>query len=84
MKDNIFREMAIKLVRRIENDRDIRLAIYIAWQCKVLQNNKAVIFVPKGHHPLYEITYNGDTGEFYADVYEKIENKVFKFEEVGA
>ena len=84
MKENHFRIMAIKMVRILEDDTDNKLDVYIAWLCKVLQNNKAVIFVPNGRHTLYEVTYNGDTGEFYADAYNKIENRVMTFEEVGA
>lgn len=49
--------------------------MYIVWQVKVLQNNKALLSttIPDGMY--YEITYNGDKKEFYLDAYKKFENR---------
>ena len=49
--------------------------IFVVWQVKVLQNNKALLSttIPDGMY--YEITYNGDKEEFYLDAYKKFENK---------
>ena len=50
--------------------------VYIVWLCKTLQNNKALASttIPDGMY--YEITYNGDDGEVYLDVYKKWDNTV--------
>ena len=52
--------------------------IYIVWKCKTLQNCKYLISssLPDGMY--YEITYNGDSKEWYLDAYKKFENKVIK------
>lgn len=54
--------------------------VYIVWQCKALQNFKALVStnVPDGMY--YEITYNGDKNEIYVDAYKKWENFVVKVE----
>lgn len=48
--------------------------VFIVWFCKTLQNWKALVSttVPDGVY--YEVTYNGDKGETYLDVYKKWEN----------
>lgn len=48
--------------------------IFVVWQCKTLQNWKAMASttVPDGMY--YEVTFNGNTGETYLDVYRKWEN----------
>lgn len=49
--------------------------VYVVWQCKTLQNWKALLSatVPDGMY--YELTYNGDKQELYLDAYKKFENK---------
>ncbi len=49
--------------------------IFVVWQVKVLQNNKALLSttIPDGMY--YEITYNGNKEEFYLDAYKKFQNK---------
>ncbi len=49
--------------------------IFVVWQSKVLQNNKALLSttIPDGMY--YEVTYNGDKNEFYLDAYKKFENR---------
>ena len=48
--------------------------VFVVWYCKTLQNHKALISttVPDGMY--YELTYNGDKGELYLDVYKKWQN----------
>lgn len=48
--------------------------VFVVWFCKTLQNWKALLStkVPDGVY--YEVTYNGDRGETYVDVYKKWEN----------
>lgn len=50
--------------------------VFVVWYCKTLQNSKALLSttVPDGQY--YELTYNGDKGELYVDVYKKWENYV--------
>lgn len=52
--------------------------VYIVWECKTLQNNKALASttIPDGMY--YEITHNGDKHEIYFDAYKKQENFVIK------
>ena len=52
--------------------------VYIVWKCKTLQNWKWLLAstLPDGMY--YELTYNGDKGEYYLDAYKKVENKVIK------
>ncbi len=56
--------------------------VFVVWNCKTLQNNKALLSttIPDGMY--YEITYNGDKKEIYFDAYKKFENKCIKEEEL--
>ena len=49
--------------------------VYIAWQCKTLQNSKALASTTLSDGMYYEITYNGNKREFYLDAYKKFENR---------
>ena len=46
------------------------------WECKILQNNKAMLSttVPDGMY--YEFTWDGDKQEGYLDAYKKWKNVV--------
>lgn len=48
--------------------------IFIVWQVKVLQNNKALLSTTLPDGMYYELTYNGDKQELYLDAYKKFEN----------
>ena len=52
--------------------------VYVVWNCKILQNQKALLSttVPDGMY--YEVTFNGDSNEIYFDAYKKFENKCIK------
>lgn len=50
--------------------------VYIVWKCKALQNWKYLISSTLMDGMYYELTYNGDTNEWYLDAYKKFENKV--------
>lgn len=51
---------------------------YIVWKCKTLQNWKYLISTDLRDGMYYELTYNGDTQEWYLDAYKKFENRVIK------
>lgn len=69
---------------QLENGRkDIGINdIIVVWQCKTLQNHKALLITNLFDGLYYEVTYNGDKNEFYFDVYEKRENRCFKEENI--
>ena len=52
--------------------------VYVVWFSKTLQNWKALVSTTVPDNKYYELTYNGDKGETYVDVYVKLENKVVK------
>ena len=49
--------------------------VFIVWQVKALQNNKALASTTLFDGMYYELTYNGDKQEIYFDAYKKWENK---------
>ena len=57
-----------------KKDTVINFEIYIVWNCKILQNNKALLSTSLNDGMYYEITYNGGRQELYIDAYKKIEN----------
>lgn len=52
--------------------------VYVVWFCKTLQNWKVLVSTTLPDGIYYEITYNGNTGETYVDVYKKWENYTVK------
>lgn len=55
---------------------------FIVWNCKTLQNNKAMASTTLLDGMYYEITYNGDKKELYLDAYKKFENRCIKLEDL--
>ena len=49
--------------------------VFIVWECKTLQNNKALASTTLFDGMYYECTYNGDKHEMYFDAYKKLENR---------
>ena len=49
--------------------------VFVVWNCKTLQNNKALLSNNSFDGMYYEITLNGDKKEIYFDAYKKWENK---------
>lgn len=49
--------------------------VFVVWNCKTLQNNKALLSTTVSDGMYYEITYNGDKNEVYFDAYKKWKNK---------
>ena len=83
MNEMEFTKKVKELVRDYTNEHldktDNRLIItddvFIVWQCKTLQNNKALASTTLFDGMYYEITFNGDKNEIYFDAYKKWENK---------
>ena len=48
--------------------------VYVVWFSKTLQNWKALVSTTVPDCKYYELTYNGDKGETYVDVYVKLDN----------
>lgn len=55
--------------------------VFIVWQCKTLQNSKALLSTTLFDGMYYEVTLNGDRNEIYFDAYKKFENRCIKMEE---
>lgn len=55
--------------------------VFVVWNCKTLQNNKALLSTTLFDGMYYEVTFNGDKQEIYFDAYKKWENKCIKLEE---
>lgn len=49
--------------------------VFVVWNCKTLQNNKALLSTNLFDGMYYELTLNGDKKEIYFDAYKKWENK---------
>ncbi len=49
--------------------------VFIVWQCKALQNWKALVSTTRPDGMYYELTYNGNHQELYFDAYKKFVNK---------
>lgn len=76
---NLIREYAIEHIDK--TDEIPNFNVYIVWQCKTLQNSKALLSTTLTDGMYYEITLNGDKKEIYFDAYKKFENKCIKIEE---
>lgn len=86
MDNGIFIEKCKKLVTDYANhhlDKSDQKEIdtddvFVVWQCKTLQNNKALLSTNLFDGMYYELTFNGDKSEIYFDAYKKWENKAIK------
>ena len=57
-----------------KSDKIPEFDVFVAWNVKVLQNNKALLSTTLFDGMYYEVTYNGNKQEFYFDAYKKFEN----------
>ena len=81
MNDKEFIEICKEKVKDYTNEHDnVQITtdnVFVVWQCKTLQNLKALLITNLFNGMYYELTYNGDKKELYLDAYKKVENKCF-------
>ena len=81
-----FIEICINLVKKYteehldKTDGKAEFNVFVVWNCKTLQNNKALLSTTLFDGMYYEITYNGDKKEMYFDAYKKFENRCVSVE----
>lgn len=79
-----FDARAMDLVRKYieehldKSDGKVEFDVYIVWKCKALQNWKYLISSSLLDGMYYELTYNGNSSEWYFDAYKKFENRCIK------
>ena len=57
-----------------KSDGNVDFDVFVVWNCKTLQNNKALLSTTLFDGMYYEVTYNGDKNEIYFDAYKKFQN----------
>lgn len=60
---------------KADNKQITEADVFVVWQCKTLQNNKALLSTTLFDGMYYECTYNGDKKKLYFDAYKKWENR---------
>lgn len=61
-----------------KSDEVPEFEVYTVWKCKALQNWKYLLSSTLLDGMYYELTCNGDKGEWYLDAYKKFENRVYR------
>lgn len=61
-----------------KTDGKVDFDVYAVWNCKALQNNKALASTSLTDGMYYELTYNGDKNELYLDAYKKFDHRCIK------
>lgn len=74
-----FLNLAFSEVRRYVNRHNPEseveaFDVYVVWNCRTLQNNKALLSTTLSDSMYFEATYNGDKKELYLDAYKKEKN----------
>lgn len=84
MDTDKFLNLCKKIVREYtkehldKTDDKVNFCVFVVWNCKTLQNNKALLSTTLFDGMYYELTYNGDKKELYLDAYKKFENRCIK------
>ena len=87
MEEKNFINKCKEIVRKYEmehldkSDNVPEFDVFVVWQCKILQNNKALLSTTLFNGMYYECTYNGDKKELYLDAYKKFENRCINIKE---
>lgn len=79
----IVRDYIVEHLDKTDFDSAPDFETYTVWKCKILQNWKFLISSSLYDGMYYEVTYNGDKGEWYLDAYKKFENRCIPASEVG-
>ena len=74
-----FFDIAKKAVRDYVGE-PYNYGVYVVWNCKTLQNNKALLSTDRPDGLYFEATYNGTKKELYLDAYRKEKNVCIKVE----
>ena len=61
-----------------KSDETPQFEVYTVWKAKILQNWKYLLSTTLPDGMYYELTYNGDKGEWYLDAYKKFDNQCIK------
>ena len=77
----LVRDYANEHLDKTDNKQITLDDVFVVWNCKTLQNNKALLSTTLFDGMYYELTLNGDKKEIYFDAYKKFENKAIKVEE---
>lgn len=79
---NICKDLVMKYtVEHLDkSDEAPQFDVFVVWNCKTLQNNKALLSTTLFDGMYYEVTYNGDKNEIYFDAYKKFENRCIPVE----
>lgn len=77
MSTSKFLSIAIESVRDYVGE-PYNYGVYVVWNCKTLQNNKALLSTDRSDGLYFEATYNGDKKELYLDAYKKEKNVCIK------
>lgn len=86
MGNDEFLNKCKEIVRQYEiehldkSDTISEFEVFVVWNCKTLQNNKALLSTTLFNGMYYELTYNGDKKELYLDAYKKFENRCIKMD----
>ena len=59
-----------------KSDAETTITPYVVWKSKILKNWKYLISTNLYDGMYYELTFNGDSNEWYFDAYKKFDNKV--------
>ena len=72
---NTVKDYANEHLDKTDNIQITTEDVYIVWQCKTLQNWKALASTTLSDGMYYELTLNGDMSVMYLDAYKKFENR---------
>lgn len=61
-----------------KSDETPQFEVYTVWKAKILQNWKYLLSTTLPDGMYYELTFNGDKGEWYLDAYKKFDNQCIK------
>lgn len=77
----LVRDYANEHLDKTDNKQITLDDVFVVWNCKTLQNNKALLSTTLFDGMYYELTLNGDKKEIYFDAYKKFENRAISVEE---